>query len=132
MGIVVGLLVNLVVRPPLRGRTAIAALDRIDDRACGLLVDMATGLRDGCDEDDVTDWVDRTRSLDSELDQAWSLVRQAQESARMNPRRSAREVARSPRPTSSRSGRPASGSTPWSTRSGGSTRHRHCGQSTAG
>ena len=92
IGIVVGLLVNLVVWPPLRRRTAIAALDRIDDRIGGLLVDMATGLRDGCDEEDVTDWVDRTRSLDSELDHAWSLVRQAQESARMNPRRSAREV----------------------------------------
>ena len=92
IGIVVGLLVNAAVWPPLRRRTAIAAMDRIDDRIGGLLVDMARGLLDGCDDDDVTDWVDRSRSLEDELDHAWSLVRQAQESARMNPRGSAREV----------------------------------------
>ncbi len=34
-------------------------------------------------------WVDRTRDLDEDLDRAWALVRQARESARMNPRRSA-------------------------------------------
>ena len=39
-----------------------------------------------------TRWVEETRSLDGDLDNAWALVRQAQESARMNPRRSAREV----------------------------------------
>ncbi|MCY7395460.1 MAG: aromatic acid exporter family protein [Nocardioides sp.] len=92
IGIVVGLLVNVAVWPPLRRRTAIAAMDRIDDRIGGLLVDMGTGLVEGCDEEDVADWVDRTRTLDGELDHAWGLVRQAQESARMNPRRSAREV----------------------------------------
>lgn len=96
IGIVVGLLVNALVWPPLRRRTAIAAMNRIDDRIGGLLVDMSEGLLGACDDDDVADWVDRTRSLDHELDHAWSLVRQAQESARMNPRRSAREV-RDPR-----------------------------------
>ena len=37
-----------------------------------------------------TAWIDRTRDLDGDVDQAWALVRQAEESARMNPRRSAR------------------------------------------
>jgi len=92
IGIVVGLVVNAVVGPPPRRRTAIAAIDRIDDRIGGLLVDMSQGLIDRCSDDDVADWVDRTRSLDQELDHAWSRVRQAQESARMNRRRSAREV----------------------------------------
>ena len=48
IGIVVGLLVNAVVWPPLRRRTAIAAMDRIDDRIGGLLAEMALGLLAGC------------------------------------------------------------------------------------
>lgn len=96
IGVAVGLLINAVVWPPLRRRTAIAAMDRIDDRIGALLVDIGQGLLEGCDDDDVDAWVGRTRSLDHELDHAWSLVRQAQESARMNPRRTAREV-RDPR-----------------------------------
>lgn len=96
VGIVVGLLVNAAVWPPLRRRTAITAMNRIDDSIGALLVDMGERLVDGWDEDDVAEWVDRTRSIDGDLDNAWSLVRQAQESSRMNPRRSAREL-RDPR-----------------------------------
>ncbi len=36
--------------------------------------------------------MEETRALDGALDEAWALVRQAQESARLNPRRSARQV----------------------------------------
>lgn len=96
IGIVVGLLVNAVVWPPLRRRTAITAMNRIDDSIGELLADMGERLVDGCDDDDVAGWVDRTRSLDGDLDHAWALVRQAQESSRMNPRRSARDL-RDPR-----------------------------------
>ncbi len=92
IGVAVGLLVNVIVWPPLRRRTAAKALDRIDDGIGELLVDIADGLADGCDEDEVTSWIDRTRDLDADLDQAWALVRQAQESARMNPRRSAKPM----------------------------------------
>jgi uncharacterized membrane protein YccC len=92
IGIGVGLLVNAVVWPPLRRRTAIAAMNRIDDRIGALLVDMSHGLIAQRTDDEVDDWVDRTRSLDGDLDHAWALVRQAQESGRMNPRRSAREL----------------------------------------
>ena len=89
IGVGVGLLVNVLVWPPLRRRTAAEAMDRIDDGVGALLVDMAGGLGDGCQDEDVDAWIERTRGLDGELDTAWSLVRQAQESARMNPRRSA-------------------------------------------
>ncbi len=92
IGIVVGLVVNAAVWPPLRRRTAITAMNHVDDDIGKLLADMGTRLVDGCDDDDVADWVDRTRALDGDLDHAWSLVRQAQESGRMNPRRSAREL----------------------------------------
>ena len=92
IGVGVGLLVNVIVWPPLRRRTAAKALDRIDDAIGALLTDIASGLGDGCQDEDVTAWIDRTRDLDTDLDQAWALVRQAQESARMNPRRSARPM----------------------------------------
>ncbi len=96
IGIAVGLLVNALVWPPLRRRTAITALNRIDDDIGGLLVDMGEHLAVGYDDEDVADWIDRTRSLDDDIDHAWALVRQAQESGRMNPRRSARSL-RDPR-----------------------------------
>jgi len=92
IGVGVGLLVNVIVWPPLRRRTAAKALDRIDDGIGELLLDMAAGLRDAAPDEDVAAWIDRTRDLDEDLDQAWALVRVAQESARMNPRRSARPM----------------------------------------
>jgi uncharacterized membrane protein YgaE (UPF0421/DUF939 family) len=92
IGVGVGLLVNVIVWPPLRRRTAAKALDRIDDGVGALLVDMADGLRDAVPDEEVGAWIDRTRDLDEDLDQAWALVRLAQESARMNPRRSARPM----------------------------------------
>ncbi|WP_167305938.1 FUSC family protein [Nocardioides euryhalodurans] len=91
IGIAVGLAVNVVVWPPLRRRTAIVAMNRIDDGIGELLVDIGTALDQGGGVVDVAGWIERTRDLDEELDQAWALVRQARESARMNPRRAAHE-----------------------------------------
>jgi uncharacterized membrane protein YgaE (UPF0421/DUF939 family) len=90
IGIVVGLLVNAAVWPPLRRRTATAAIDRVDDRVGRLLSRVAEELRAGAGEDEVTGWIEESRDIDGDIDTAWSTVRQAQESARMNPRRSAR------------------------------------------
>ena len=92
IGVAVGLLVNVIVWPPMRRQAAAEALDRINNEIGELLADIAGGLGDGCQDDDVTAWIDRTRDLDGHLERAWSLVRQAQESARMNPRRSARAM----------------------------------------
>lgn len=96
IGVGVGLLVNLMVWPPLQRRSTVAAIDQIDDKVGDLLVDMADGLEQGEVAGLVHGWVERTRQLDGEVDQAWALVRQAGESARMNPRRSARGL-RDPR-----------------------------------
>jgi uncharacterized membrane protein YccC len=92
IGIGIGLLVNLVVWPPLRSRTAVVAMDALDDRIGQLLEEMGDGIAAGCGEQEVVHWVDTTREIDEELDRAWALVRQAQESAYMNPRRAASEV----------------------------------------
>jgi uncharacterized membrane protein YgaE (UPF0421/DUF939 family) len=96
IGVAVGLVVNVLVWPPLRRHTAAKALDRVDDGIGELLADMAGGLGDGCQDEDITGWIDRTRDIDGDLDQAWALLRQAEESARMNPRRSAK-VMKNPR-----------------------------------
>jgi uncharacterized membrane protein YgaE (UPF0421/DUF939 family) len=92
IGVVVGLVVNFLVWPPLRRRTTIAAMDRIDDAIGDLLSDMASTLSTGCDSDDIGEWIERTRDLDGDVDHAWSMVRQTTESARLNPRRSAHEL----------------------------------------
>jgi len=94
VGIVVGLLVNLVVWAPLRDRSAARQVEAIDDEVGALLQEMARDLADGGGPDDegepVDRWIERTRDLDASLDRAWSVVGQARESRRLNPRRRAR------------------------------------------
>jgi uncharacterized membrane protein YccC len=92
VGIVVGLVVNLVVWPPLRDYTAARAIDAIDDQVGDLLCRMAADLQAGCGDEVVKEWVDHTRDLDHDIDHAWSMVRQARESSRLNPRRAAAGV----------------------------------------
>ena len=92
IGIAVGLLVNLVVWPPLRDYAAASAIDALDDEIGALLRDMADGLRGQCTEETITEWADRTREIDERLDEAWALLRQARESSRLNPRRAARPL----------------------------------------
>lgn len=95
IGIVVGLAVNLVVWPPLRDYAAARAIDAVDDALAELLSDMARDLREPTTEDVVEGWVDRTRDIDEDVDRAWSLLRQARESSRLNPRRAAVGLRRS-------------------------------------
>jgi cell shape-determining protein MreD len=89
IGIAVGLLVNLLVWPPLRDRAAAHQVGVIDDRIGELLSDMAAAMQRGCREEDIDGWIARTGELDHDVDQAWSVVRQARESGRFNPRRGA-------------------------------------------
>jgi uncharacterized membrane protein YccC len=85
IGIAVGLLVNLVVWPPLRDRGVASAINQIDDRIGELLCEIAAALR--CDrEPAVDDWVARTGELDTDIDEAWGVLGQARESGRLNPR----------------------------------------------
>ena len=97
IGIAVGLLVNLAVWPPLRDRAAARQVDRIDDRLGELLSAMAEQLRSGGDELDARAWVERTRELDHEIDDAWAMVGQASESGRLNFRHGAADRVRASR-----------------------------------
>jgi hypothetical protein len=89
IGILVGLLVNVMVWPPLRDRTAANQIDVIDDRVGDLLTDIAAQLQRGYSADDVEGWIARTDELANDIDRAWSVIEEARESGRLNPRRAA-------------------------------------------
>ena len=94
IGIAIGLLINLVVWPPLRDRSAAAHVDAIDDRLGELLSEMAGTLRGSVSDEDLEGWTTRTSELDGDIERAWGVVRQARESGRLNPRRVARDRMR--------------------------------------
>jgi uncharacterized membrane protein YccC len=87
IGIVVGLVVNFVVWAPLRDRSAANQIDVIDDRVGELLVEIAARLRKGFKVDDVDGWIARADELDNDVDRAWTVIEEARESGRFNPRR---------------------------------------------
>lgn len=94
IGIAVGLLVNLLVWPPLRDRSAARQVDAIDDRLGALIGDVAARLRRGRDALDVARALACCAELDGAIGEAIVVVRQARESGRFNARRAtARRIA---------------------------------------
>jgi uncharacterized membrane protein YgaE (UPF0421/DUF939 family) len=89
VGITTGLLVNLIVWPPLRDRHAAAHIDAIDDRVGELLVEIAAQMRAGCTSDDIGGWIARTAELDDDVERGWRRLAEARESGRLNLRRQA-------------------------------------------
>ncbi len=87
IGVVLAVLVNLLVLAPLNDRSARQQIDDVDRRLGALLVDMAWQLREPAESQEEDDWIERTRSIDTDIGRAWSLVRTAQESRSWNPRR---------------------------------------------
>lgn len=88
VGIVVGLLVNLLVWPPLRDRAAWARAAELPHELTAVLAAMAEGMSSELDPADTAPWVEALGRVDGRIDEAWGLLRQARESSRMNPRRS--------------------------------------------
>ncbi|TSI12607.1 aromatic acid exporter family protein [Brevibacterium aurantiacum] len=86
VGVAVGIVVNLLVIPPLRDQQAARYVDSINRRMGDMLVDMADELDDGWDTADADDWFEETESMSHELSSAWQSVRFARESQRANPR----------------------------------------------
>lgn len=87
IGVVVAMIINLLVLPPLNDRSAQQQIDDVDRRLGSLLVEIAAQLRTPHETDEQEDWIERTRSIDDDLAHAWRLVRHAQESGSWNPRR---------------------------------------------
>jgi uncharacterized membrane protein YgaE (UPF0421/DUF939 family) len=88
VGVAVGLLVNLLVWPPLRDRAAWARAEELPLELADVLREMAEGLGPNLESTDAERWVGRLRRLDERIDEAWRLLWQAKESSRLNPRRS--------------------------------------------
>jgi uncharacterized membrane protein YccC len=86
IGITVGLLVNLLVWPPLRDRSAAHQINVIGERIGVLLTTIADELAGGGEDAGPDGWIAQTDELDDQIDQAWSILKQARESGRLNPR----------------------------------------------
>lgn len=92
VGVVVGVLVNVVMVPPLDDRIAERALDDVTTQLGRLLVRIAGELRADVDDSVSRAWIEATRDLDERLDDAQHRLRFTQETHWANPLRS-----RSPR-----------------------------------
>ena len=96
IGIGVGLVVNMVVWAPLGDYSAARAIDAVDDEVGRLLQDIAAGLDEAVDQEQIEEWLRRTVALDEQIDESWRLLRHAHESSRLNPRRAAASVRATP------------------------------------
>ncbi len=86
-GIVVGLLVNVVVWPPLRDRAAWAETAKVPGQIGEALSEIADQLSPAFDNDQSDRLLGLLRQVDVRIDKCWGLLRQAQEGNRLNPRR---------------------------------------------
>lgn len=87
LGVGCGVVVNLVLVPPLTHRSAEQQLDLIDRDMGRLMVDMARQMRRPWSQEESGRWIEQTRQLDDQLSVAWRLVTHARESGFWNPRR---------------------------------------------
>ena len=87
VGVVIGLLVNLAIWPPLRDRAAWSHASRLPRALGDLLCRIAEDVGPDFDPDSAEVWLRRAREVDARIDESWALLRQAQESGRFNPRR---------------------------------------------
>ena len=86
MGILIGVVVNLLVMPPLRDRQASNYIDNITRQMGDVLEGMGTEISSSWDTERAEEWISQIETVDSELNSAWSTVRFARESRRVNPR----------------------------------------------
>ena len=94
VGVAVGILVNLLVLPPLKDKQAGRYVDSLNRRIGAVLVDMADEFADGWEMEQADEWIDETHSMNDELNSAWQMVRLARESRRENPRHLLRRKVR--------------------------------------
>lgn len=86
VGVGAGVLVNLLVLPPLRDKQAGRYVDSVNERMGKVLVNMSQEFSDSWDTDRAEAWFTETESIGQELNSAWTVVRFARESRRGNPR----------------------------------------------
>lgn len=88
LGCVIGVVINVVVVPPIRFRSGAYAVDSLSRSLCDLLTDIAEGLASGMPGDDqVHQWGYRAGRIPALAEQARTSIEHAAESMRFNPRR---------------------------------------------
>lgn len=87
VGATAGVLVNLIIPPPLQVRRPYAQLRSLTNDTADLLERIAAGLREGCDPDGVRKWQADVDDLDGRLSDAAESVQHGAESRRFNARR---------------------------------------------
>lgn len=87
VGVAIGVLVNLLVIPPLRDQQARTHVDSINRRLGEILINMADEFAESWETDAADRWRAEIESVDEEVDTAWRTVSFARESWRTNPRR---------------------------------------------
>jgi len=86
IGTAVGVLVNLVIAPPLYMQPAGDALAELADRTAGVLRGLAGQLREGWSRSAADRWLEEARALGTEVARADETLARAEQSARLNPR----------------------------------------------
>lgn len=86
IGVAIGVIVNLMIIPPVRDRQAAHYVDSINRRLGNVMADMADELTSSWDTSQADAWVRETNSMDDELNSARGSVRFARESSQLNPR----------------------------------------------
>ncbi len=88
LGAGVGVLVNMLLAPPVRTRDAAQGVLEMSRSIREVLTDVAGGLRQGVPStEDAEDWLRRSRNLDRTLSRARSSIEHGAESVQFNPRR---------------------------------------------
>lgn len=85
LGVAIGIVVNLMLIPPVRHRQAARYVDNLNRRMGKTMIDMAGELSDDWDTERADAWLAETVSMDDELESAWQSVRFARESSQWNP-----------------------------------------------
>ena len=86
LGVAIGILVNVLVLPPLRDHQANRYVDSINQRMGAVLADMSQEFSESWDTDRADAWLAEAQSMSDELNSAWQMVKFARESRRKNPR----------------------------------------------
>ena len=86
IGTAVGVLVNLLIAPPLYMQPAGDALAELADRTAGVLRGLAGQLRQGWSRSAADHWLEESRALGAEVARADETLARAEQSARLNPR----------------------------------------------
>jgi hypothetical protein len=86
IGAAVGVLVNVVIAPPLYLQPAGDAVREVAERMAGFCRELAAGLREGWSRADADRWLTDARGLSKDVQRADRGLARTENSARLNPR----------------------------------------------